>query len=396
VPLRHQLAVYSPVSLRAGGRAAGDALRRGADPRAPLLAELLRDYAAAGGALCGSGTQALQLALAEARRRGGDAPVALPAFSCYDVAAAAVGAGVRVALYDVDPGTLAPDPASLERVLAAGAGAVVAGPLYGVPLDWDALRGAADRHGALLVEDAAQGHGASWRGRPLGSLGDLSVLSFGRGKGWTGGRGGALLARGGAAAAPGALSVPTPADEARTAVLVAAQWLLGRPGVYGIPASIPGLGLGETTYHDPSPPAGITRAAAALLRHAREGSRVEAAARRTNAAALLARLPALPAGGGARAVRVPAGAEAGWLRLPLRLPRGLDGLASPARARRLGVAASYPTTLAALPRLRPLLVGPETRWPGAEALVRELVTLPTHSRVTAAERDEILALLPAS
>ncbi|MET0399208.1 MAG: DegT/DnrJ/EryC1/StrS family aminotransferase, partial [Longimicrobiaceae bacterium] len=210
MPLRHQLAVYSPVSLRAGGRAAGDALLRGADPRAPLLAELLRDYAAGSGALCGSGTQALQLALVEARRRGGDAPVALPAFSCYDVAAAAVGAGVRVALYDVDPGTLAPDPESLERVLAAGARTVVAGPLYGVPLEWDTLRGAAGRHGALLVEDAAQGHGASWHGRPLGSLGDLSVLSFGRGKGWTGGRGGALLARGGGAARAAARPAPPP------------------------------------------------------------------------------------------------------------------------------------------------------------------------------------------
>lgn len=388
--LRHQLAVYSPVSLRAGGRAAGDALRRGADPRALLLESLLRDYAADTGALCGSGTQALQLALLEAGRRGGGAPVALPAFTCYDIASAAVGAGVRVALYDVDPDTLGPDPASLERVLAAGAGAVVAGPLYGVPLEWDALRELAGRHGALLVEDAAQGHGASWRGRPLGSLGDLGVLSFGRGKGWTGGRGGALLARHGAASAPAALPVPTPADEAKTAALVAAQWLLGRPEVYGVPASIPGLGLGETTYHDPSRPAGITRAAAALLRHAREGSRREAAARRANAAELLARLPA---GGAARTVRVPEPGEAGWLRLPLRLPRGMDGLASPARARRLGVAGSYPTTLAALPQLRPLLTGPEERWPGAETLVRELVTLPTHSRVTAAEREEILALL---
>lgn len=387
--LRPQLAVYSPVSLRAGGRAAGDALRGGADPRALLLDSLLRDYAAESGALCGSGTQALQLALREAKRRAGDAPVALPAFTCYDIASAAVGAGVRVALYDVDPDTLAPQPASLERVLAAGACAVVAGPLYGVPLEWEALRELADRHGALLIEDAAQGHGASWRGRPLGSLGDLAVLSFGRGKGWTGGRGGALLARGGAAA-PAALPVPSPADEAKTAVLVAAQWLLGRPEVYGVPASIPGLGLGETVYHDPSAPAGITRAAAALLRHAREGSRQEAAARRANAAALLARLPA---GGALRTVLVPQHGEAGWLRLPVRLPRGMGGLASPARARRLGVAGSYPTTLVALAQLRPLLAGPEARWPGAETLVRELVTLPTHSRVTPAEREEILALL---
>ena len=52
----------------------------------------------------------------------------------------------------------------------------------------------AERHGLAVVEDAAQGLGATWRGRPLGSFGDVSVLSFGRGKGWTGGVGGALLA----------------------------------------------------------------------------------------------------------------------------------------------------------------------------------------------------------
>ena len=57
------------------------------------------------------------------------------------------------------------------------------------------------------------------------------------------------------------------------------------------------------------------------------------------------------------------------------------------------MATSYPTTLAEVPQLRPLLAGLETRWPGAEALARELVTLPTHSRVTGAEREEILALL---
>ncbi|HEV2146488.1 MAG TPA: DegT/DnrJ/EryC1/StrS family aminotransferase, partial [Longimicrobiaceae bacterium] len=144
--LRHQLAVYSPVSLRAGGRAAGDALPFRADPRRLLLEELLRDFAADAGTLCGSGTQALQRALEEARRMRGDAPVALPAFTCYDVASAAVGAGVRAALYDVDPATLAPDLDSLERVLSAGAGAVVAGPLYGVPLPWEELRALADRH----------------------------------------------------------------------------------------------------------------------------------------------------------------------------------------------------------------------------------------------------------
>src|SRR3989449_6070319 len=100
--------------------------------------------------------------------------------------------------------------------------------------------------GAAVIEDAAQGFGASWRGRPLGSLGAVSVLSFGRGKGWTGGRGGALLARG---RAP-----PTAANgngaglwrEGEGLVLAAAQGGFARPPPHGPPAPLPWLGLGET------------------------------------------------------------------------------------------------------------------------------------------------------
>src|SRR5690242_11455191 len=80
----------------------------------------------------------------------------------------------------------------------------------------------------------------------------------------------------------------------------------------------------------------------------------------------------------AGSVAPPAGGTPGYLRLPLRLPRGLAGLADPALARRLGVARGYPGTLAELPEVATRLVR-RARWPGAEELVRELVTLPTHS-----------------
>ena len=78
---------------------------------------------------------------------------------------------------------------SLERALKRGAGVVVVAPLCGIPVDWDRVGRCLAPYGALAVEDAAQGHGAEWRGLPLGGLGTLSVLSFARGKGWTGGRG---------------------------------------------------------------------------------------------------------------------------------------------------------------------------------------------------------------
>ena len=143
------------------------------------------------------------------KRRGGCAPniayslallgerptVALPAFSCFDVAAAAVRFGRPVRFYDVDPATLGPDPESLRRAVAAGARVVVAASAFGVPVDWELVGHALSGSDALVIEDAAQGHGGRWAGARLGAHGRLGVLSFGRGKGWTGGTGGALLVR---------------------------------------------------------------------------------------------------------------------------------------------------------------------------------------------------------
>ena len=59
----------------------------------------------------------------------------------------------------------------------------------------------------------------------------------------------------------------------------------------------------------------------------------------------------------------------------------------------LGIVPGYPSTIAALPPVRKRLVGNETQWPGAEELVAQLVTLPTHSLLTASERDEVLHVL---
>jgi perosamine synthetase len=372
--LRRQIPVYSP--LAGGALLAGAVSRR--DTALDELDELLRGrYAAEHVTLCGSGTQALQLAIAGAAAHTQNRVVALPAYCCYDVATAAVGAGLQISLYDVDPDTLTPDLASVERVLAAGAGTIVAAPLYGIPIPWETLEALTRAHGADLVEDAAQGHGASWNGRPVGSLGSTSILSFGRGKGWTGGAGGALFTRHGVAAAP-----PAPESPAAAPLLgTAAQWVLGRPSIYGLPASIPWLGLGETRYKEPGPLTAMAPFCARVLLSTQVAADEEAEARKKNAASLLEGLDD-------RAVsrtRVPAGGAAGYLRLPLRLRRGRGSPPGQRAAGRYGVAPGYPTTLAALPAVRERLTGPETAWPGADTLVRDLVTLPVHSRMTAAD-----------
>jgi len=383
--LRHQLAAHSPLPLTALLGAAWSGSRRGA---AESLAHLLADeYVADSVVLCGSGTQALQLAIVRAARQaGGDPVVALPAFCCYDVASAAVGAGARVALYDLDPETLSPDVVSLERLLKDGVRVIVVAHLYGIPVRWDEVAALAAAYGAVLVEDAAQGHGALWAGRPLGSLGSLSVLSFGRGKGWTGGRGGALLLRSDAADGP-----PTPLDaaptsqERRNLVASFAQWALGRPSLYGLPMALPGLALGETVYHPPTAPHAIPEGAARLLLRAEAAACEEALARKAAAGELLRSIAGVP---GVGAMRIAPEADPGYLRLPLRLPRGMESLGDVRRARRLGIAPSYPTPLATLPAIRErMLAAPST--PGAEVLARVLLTLPTHSRLRRSDLERI-------
>ncbi len=387
--LRRQLSVYSPIPASAVVRATAAALGLLSDARPGLNARLKEEFRAEDCQLFGSGTQALQAALVLARATITDsAAIAIPAFSCFDVASAAIGAGGPVMLYDLDPITLAPEPGSLERVLAAGGRVVVIAPLYGIPVPWDALEALAVRHDALLIEDASQGHGATWDDRPVGSLGRVSTLSFGRGKGWTGGNGGALLTRGGSPAPTSVLDEAPLRRELSTVVGLAAQHVLGRPALFGIPHAVPGLHLGETTYKDPVRPMAITRAAATALAQTAVLSGREVARRRDNTEALLAlvkgRTRLCP-------ITIPAQGVAGYLRLPVLVTEGAARLETPAVAA-LGVLRSYPVVLGELPQIADRVTGPVRKWPGAQRLVRELFTLPVHSMVQPREREAIAAL----
>jgi dTDP-4-amino-4,6-dideoxygalactose transaminase len=81
------------------------------------------------------------------------------------------------------------------------------------------------------------------------------------------------------------------------------------------------------------------------------------------------------------------------VRFPIRLRPSLAERARSPAARRLGVAPSYPSLLSTLTPVAKRLVGTQQHFPGAETLVTELVTLPTHSRVAESDRRHILALL---
>lgn len=125
----------------------------------------------------GNGTDALVLALRALGVGAGD-EVVVPALTFVATVEAVVLAGATPRFADVDEDTLLLTARSLEEAVTPRTKAAIAVHLYGQPADMDALRTVTDRAGLLLVEDAAQAHGATWRGRRVGSLGHAGCFSF--------------------------------------------------------------------------------------------------------------------------------------------------------------------------------------------------------------------------
>lgn len=387
--IRQQLPAYSPVLPVQLVGACVDVLRSRDRPRDELEQHLTDRYSASRVLLTGSGTQALQLALMRCRKaRGADVVVALPAYSCYDLITAAVGAEVRVMFYDIDPVSLTPERESFREALAAGASVAVAANLYGFPLDWEWLSAECRAAGATLIEDAAQGLGSGWGAAEAGSFGDLSILSFGRGKGWNGGGGGALIVHSAGELAGDGLSTMTEGGHGLRALLLSlALWGVGRPLLYRFPTLVPGLGLGETHYREPAPPAIMSSiGAATTLRHA-EASLEAVAGRRTWAAAWRDRLQRSEPG--LSPCEPVSGAHCGYLRFPVlasdRNHREVVLMAT----RTAGSAPGYPVSLPELPQAAGVAIEPRRPTPGATALAETLLTLPTHPRVSRRDLESI-------
>jgi dTDP-4-amino-4,6-dideoxygalactose transaminase len=119
--------------------------------------------------------------------------VIMPSFAFVSTANAFVLRGATPVFVDVQPDTLTIDPALVDRAVTARTKAIVALHYAGVACDMDALSVIAARNGIAIVEDAAQGVLASYRGKPLGSIGTFGALSFHETKNVISGEGGALL-----------------------------------------------------------------------------------------------------------------------------------------------------------------------------------------------------------
>jgi dTDP-4-amino-4,6-dideoxygalactose transaminase len=128
-----------------------------------------------------NGTDALELILAALGVGPGD-EVIVPANTFVATVEAVCQTGALPRFVDVRPDTLLVDPAAVDAAVSRRTAAIVAVHLFGQMADVDALAAVASRHGLALVEDAAQAHGARYRGRRAGSCGTAAAFSFYPGK----------------------------------------------------------------------------------------------------------------------------------------------------------------------------------------------------------------------
>lgn len=151
----------------------------------PEVSEFEKDFAAyCGTSECialNSGTSALHLALIAAGVGAGDEVITTP-FTFVASVAAILYAGARPVLVDIDPLSFTLDPSKIEAAITPRAKAILPVHLYGQPADMDPIMEIARRRNLVVIEDAAQAHGARYKGQPIGSIGHMACFSFYPGK----------------------------------------------------------------------------------------------------------------------------------------------------------------------------------------------------------------------
>ena len=346
-----------------------------------------------------SGRAAMFLLLRALRTLAGPGKtvVIVPSYTCYSVPAAAIRAGLRVRIVDIDPHTLSYDLEQLARTDFSKVLAIVSANLYGLPNDLAAIAALARQHGVYVIDDAAQSLGASIDGKPAGSFGDAGLYSLDKGKNITSIQGGILVTRSEAIANEIRNELeraPRPPWQ-RTlsqALQLVIYGLLLRPWLYWIPARLPFLKLGGTRYEIDypverySPNLGVM--AALLFKN------IDAITQRRthNAHRYLEQLRTIPF------LHLPVplpDSQPVYLRFPIVVDSATrrDRLLATLNAAGLGATGSYPLSTLDIPEIQDHLDRAHSRGDAGRALATRILTLPTHPYVRAAHIDKICRLI---
>ena len=161
-----------------------------------FIDEFQRGFAAFCGtkyaAACSNGTVTLHLALRALGIQPGD-EVIMPTLTYIATANSAAYCGAVPVFVDSEAGSWNVDPAAIEKAITPRTKAIIPVHLYGLPCNMDEIMRISEQYGIPVVEDAAEAHGATWRGKRVGSLGRIGSFSFFGNKIITSGEGGMIV-----------------------------------------------------------------------------------------------------------------------------------------------------------------------------------------------------------
>ncbi|HUU13049.1 MAG TPA: DegT/DnrJ/EryC1/StrS family aminotransferase [Terriglobia bacterium] len=342
-------------------RAVERVLRSGRLRAGPIVEDFEARFARAVGAkfavAVSSGTAGLFLAYRTLLQPGDE--IIVPDFTFVATASMAVAAGLRPVFADVHPETFTLDPAQVERRITRRTRAIAPVHLYGHPADVSALMRLARRHDLRVIWDAAQAHGAAFRGRDVGSLPDVVCYSFYPSKNMTTGEGGMLTTS--------SLSLATELRLLRS---------------HGEESRYHHIRLGFNFR--------LTEFAAALGREQLRRLPGEVRARRRNAAALTRGLASL---GGLKTPIVAPGAAHAFnlftVRInPTTLSMSRDAFQAALARQGIETAVHYPVPLHRQPIFRGH--GTDRDFPVSTRLAKTVLSLPIHPGLTHRELDRII------
>ena len=337
--------------------------------------------------LVSSGKAALTLILLGLRSLSPKKEALIPAYTCFSVPSAIRKAGLKVALCDIDPSTLDFDFKLLEDAIGEDTLCVIHGHLFGVPSDVDRIRSLCRARGTFVVEDAAQAMGGVYKGKMLGTLGDVGFFSLGRGKNITCGSGGVIVTNSGRIADAIArhystLQEPGLADALKEFFGLMLMALFIQPSLYWIPAGLPFLKLGETRFYTDFPVKRLSGLKGGLLRNWQNHLAQANHTRAETGVYFGKRLRLKPMREG----------PLSYLRMPVLMDsrEERDRIYRLSQKRGLGISLMYPTPVNEIEEIKGTFDG--KRFPSAKETAERLLALPTHHFVSGKDRERICEL----
>ncbi len=314
--------------------------------------------------------------------------VLIPAYTCYSVPSAIVKAGLQVSLCDIEASTFDFNYHALARAVDEDTLCIVPDHLFGIAADMDRIAALCREKGIFIVEDAAQAMGGTYKGKKLGTLGDIGFFSLGRGKNITCGSGGIIVTNSDRLAVA-VENVYRPLEQPGKRECLAELFMMMilslfiRPSLYWLPAGLPFLGLGETIFYRDFPIKKFSGMKAGLLKNWKRRLEELNSIRRNNAEQL----------GRMTGLRERTDFSAAYLRLPILVADSMarDSIYSRAQEKGMGISRMYPGPVNKIAEIRDSF-GKET-YPIAAKVASQILTLPTHQFLTEKDKQDICDLL---